>query len=196
MSKSKNSSYRLDSTKKYIDDLSSIHSKLNIIRVDLGYDKEHSQMLTLDDANRDMNRMFNNMRSKPTVFADKVGHIVKREYTPNRGVHFHSIIIYDGQKVREGITKAEQIGDYWKEQITEGKGTFHNCNRNKYKSNGIGMLDYKDTDKRKILDEEVLPYLCKDEQTIESIKSNKKERAFTRGIAPKQKDSRGRPREK
>ena len=57
------------------------------------------------------------------------------------------------------------------------------------------MLDYKDTDKRKILDEDVLPYLCKDEQTIETIKTNKKARAFTRGIAPKQKETRGRPRE-
>ena len=196
MSTSKTSNYRLASTKKYIDDLSSTHSKLNIVRVDLGYDKEHSQTVTLEDANSDINRMLNNMRSKPSVFANKVGHIIKTEHTPDRGVHFHTILIYDGQKVREDITKGEQIGDYWKEQITDGKGTFHNCNRNEYKDKGIGMLDYKDTDKRKILDEDVLPYLCKDEQTIESIKTNKKARAFTRGIAPKQKETRGRPREK
>lgn len=196
MSKSKISNYRLSSTKKYIDDLSSSNSKLNIVRIDLGYTKEHSQTVTLEEANDDMNRMLNNMRSKPTVFADKVGHIIKREHTPDRGVHFHTVIIYDGQKVREDITKGEQIGDYWREQITDGKGTFHNCNRNDYKDKGIGMLDYKDTDKRKILDEEVLPYLCKEEQGIDNIKSSKKARAFTRGIAPKKKDNRGRPREK
>lgn len=196
MLKSKTSNYRLNSTKKYIDDLSSTHSKLNIVRIDLGYDKEHSQTVTLEDANNDINRMLNNMRCKPTVFADKVGHIIKREHTPDRGVHFHTLIIYNGQKVREDITKAEQVGYYWREQITDGKGTFHNCNRNDYKDNGVGMLDYKDTNKRKILDENVLPYLCKDEQTIETIKTNKKARAFTRGIAPKQKESRGRPRER
>ncbi len=196
MLKSKSSSYRLNSTKKYIDDLSSTHSKLNLVRLDLGYSKEHSQTVTLEDANRDMNRMLNNMRSKPSVFADKVGHIIKREYTPDKGVHYHTILIYDGQKVREDISKGEQVGGYWNEHVTEGKGIFHNCNRNEYKNKGVGMLDYKDTDKRKILDEDVLPYLCKDEQTIESIKSSKKARAFTRGIAPKQKDNRGKPREK
>lgn len=196
MSKSKISNYRLKSTKKYIDDLSSTYSKLNIVRIDLGYTKEHSAVVELEEANSDINRMLNNMRSKPTVFADKIGHIIKTEHTPDRGVHFHTVIIYDGQKIREDITKAEQIGDYWKDNITDGKGTFHNCNRNEYKNNGVGMLDYKDTDKRKILDEDVLPYLCKDEQTIDTIKTSKKERAFTRGIAPKVKDNRGRPREK
>lgn len=94
MSTSKTSNYRLASTKKYIDDLSSTHSKLNIVRVDLGYDKEHSQTVTLEDANSDINRMLNNMRSKPSVFANKVGHIIiKTEHTPDRGVHFHTILI-------------------------------------------------------------------------------------------------------
>lgn len=188
--------YLLNSTKGYIDDLSSTYSKLNIVRVDLGYTKEHSAVITLEEANKDISRMLNNMRSKPTVFADKVGHIIKREYTTDRGVHFHTLFIYDGQKVREDITKAEQIGKYWRENITDYKGTFHNCNRNMYKNKGVGILDYKDTDKREILDEVVLRYLCKEEQSIQKIKTNKKDRSFSRGIALKQKDSRGRPREK
>lgn len=37
--------------------------------------------------------------------------------------------------------------------ITEGIGSSHNCNRNKYKFNGIGMLDHRDSKKRKILDD-------------------------------------------
>lgn len=194
MAKSKITDYRLNSTKKYIDDLSKNNSKLNIVRLDLGYSKKHSQVVTLEEANNDMNRMLNNMRSKPTVFANILGHIIKREYTPDRGVHFHTIVIYNGQMVREDISKGEQIGSYWKEQITKGKGTFHNCNRNNYEHNGIGMLDYKDSVKRKILDEVVLPYLCKEEQTIKTIKSNKKTRAFTRGVASRKKETRGRPR--
>ncbi|WP_434286064.1 hypothetical protein [Aliarcobacter cryaerophilus] len=36
----KKTNQRLESTKKYIDDLSKNYSRLNIVRVDLGYKKE------------------------------------------------------------------------------------------------------------------------------------------------------------
>ncbi len=48
------------------------------------------------------------------------------------------------------------------------------------------MLDHSDSDKQKILDKDVISYLCKDDhQDIEPIKENKKARAFTRGSIPK-----------
>ena len=151
--------------------------------------------MTLADANKDLNNMFANMRSKPTIFKEKIGHIVKREYTKDKGVHFHSIIIFNGQKVQKESYKAQQIGKYW-EQVTKDKGSFHNCHKNKYKESGIGMLDHKDSDKRKILDDKVVSYLCKDEQGIKPISSNKNTRAFTRGIVSKSKTKAGRPRNK
>jgi hypothetical protein len=184
---------RLDSTKQYIDALSEQHSRLNIVRVDLGYTKPHSENITLEDANKDLNRMFNNMRSKPSVFKDKVGYVCKKEYTEDKGLHIHAIFIYDGQKVQKDAFKGDEIGKYW-QQITQDKGSFHNCNRNKYEKNGIGMLDHRDSEKRKILDENVLPYLCKEDQSIDTLKENKKDRAFTRGIAPKNEGNVGRPR--
>jgi len=184
---------RIESTKKYIDELSKHYSKLNIVRVDLSYKKPYSNNLTLEDVNDDIDHMFNNMRSKPTIFKDKVGFILKREYTKDKGVHCHAIFIYDGQKMQKDSFKAQQIGKYW-EQITEEKGSFHNCHRNDYNRKGIGMLDHRDGEKRKILDEDVITYLCKDEQEIEPIKNNKKSRAFTRGTLPKSKGNLGRPR--
>jgi len=193
MANNRNVNKRLESTKKYMDKLSDTYSKLNIVRVDLSYKKPYSNEITLEEANKDLNHMFNNMRSKPTVFGDKVGYITKKEYTKDKGVHIHAVIIYDGQKVQNSDYKAQQIGEYWG-QLTQEKGSYHNCHRNTYKRNGIGMLDHTDREKRKILDEDVLSYLCKDEQDIESIKENKKTKAFTRGIIPKNKRSVGRPR--
>ena len=184
------SNKRLVGTKKYIDGLSKDYSKLNIVRVDLAYKKPYSDSMTLYEATANLNRMFNNMRSKPSVFQDKIGYVCKREYTEDKGVHFHMLFIYDGQKVQKGSYKAQQIGTYW-EQVTKEKGSFHNCHRNEYTRNGIGMLDHRDSDKRKILDEDVISYLCKDEQDIEPIQENKKSRAFTRGTTPKNK---GKPR--
>lgn len=190
----KKTNRRLESTKKYIDDLSKKYSKLNIVRVDLGYTKEDSKSITFEDASKDLNKMLNNTRSKPTVFGAMVGYITKKELGEDKGVHIHVAIIYNGNIVREDITKAQQIGEYWKNNITKGKGVFHNCSKNEYKNKAVGIIDYKDEEKRKIFDEKVLTYLCKDEQSIDSLKTNIKDRAFTRGIAKKIKSNAGRPR--
>ncbi|MDK2047091.1 YagK/YfjJ domain-containing protein [Aliarcobacter butzleri] len=190
----KKTNRRLESTKKYIDDLSKKYSKLNIVRVDLGYTKEDSKSITFEDASKDLNKMLNNTRSKPTVFGEMVGYITKKELGEDKGVHIHVAIIYNGNIVREDITKAQQIGEYWKNNITKGKGVFHNCSKNEYKNKAVGIIDYKDEEKRKIFDEKVLTYLCKNEQSIDPLKTNIKDRAFTRGIAPKKKSNAGRPR--
>lgn len=192
--KSNNSNKRLESTKAYIDALSAKYSKLNVVRVDLAYKKPYSEGIALEEVNSDIEHMFNNMRSKPSIFKEKVGHIVKREYTKDKGIHLHAVFIFDGQKVQKDAYKAEQIGKYWKEQITDKKGSYHNCHRNRYERHGIGMLDHTDSEKRKILDEDVLSYLCKDGQDIAPVKSSKKDRAFTRGLMPKSKEKSGRPR--
>ena len=193
MSHNKKNDKRLNSTKEYIDALSNKHSKLNIIRLDLSYDKPHSQTTTLEEANNHFNHMLNNARSKPSIFKHKVGYICKREHTEDKGMHLHTMFIFDGQNVQKDAFKAEQIGKYW-EEITEGKGSYHNCHRNTYERNGIGILEHSDSDKRKILDEDVISYLCKEEQDIEAVKSNPKDRAFTRGTIKKDQKKKGRPR--
>ncbi|KLE08171.1 hypothetical protein AF80_10275 [Aliarcobacter butzleri L355] len=193
-SNNKKTNHRLDSTKKYIDDLSKNYSKLNIVRVDLGYTKKDSKKVTFEDANKDLNKMLNNRRGKSSVFGEMVGYIAKKEVGEDKGAHIHAVFIYDGNKVRKDITKAEQIGEYWKNDITKGKGLFHNCSKNEYKDKGVGILDHRDKEKRKTLDENVLPYLCKDEQNENTLKTNSKDRTFTRGIVKKTKSNTGRPR--
>ena len=190
-----NKNKRVDSTVKYIDDLSKEYSKLNVVRVDLFYKKPYSDKITLEDANNDINRMMNNRRSKPSVFKDQIGYVVKREFTEDKGVHFHTMFIYDGQKVQKDAFKGYQIGKYWEQSITKDKGRYHNCNRNNYEHSGIGMIDHRNIDKRNILNDVVVPYMCKDVQEV--IKVNKKDRAFTRGVVvAKDKGNMGRPRKK
>ena len=189
---------RTESTSVYVNALQEEYSKLCAVRVDLAYKKPYSDDITLDDANKDINRMLNNRRSKPSVFKDNVGYIIKKEYTDAKGVHFHIYFFFDGNKVHKDIYKAEQVCNYWIEDITDGKGTSHNCNRNKYKDNGVGMIDHRDSKKRENLDKGIA-YLCKDDekQDIEPVKSNKNDRAFVRGTMPrKKKKNAGRPRKK
>ena len=185
---------RLKSTEDYVNGLFDINSKINALRFDVGYTKEYSSDMTSENLNNDINHMFNNMRSKPTLFDSKVGFIVKREEGEEKGVHAHVILFYNGQEIQKGAHLVDKIGEYWNNDITQGKGSYHNCHRNKYEKNGIGMIDHKDTEKRKILLENVTSYLCKDEQVIKSESDDKINKSFTRGTLPKKKGNKGRPR--
>ncbi|PHR69896.1 MAG: hypothetical protein COA66_13790 [Arcobacter sp.] len=191
MLKDKKVNKRLESTKKYIDALSAKYSKLNVIRIDLGYRKLHNNKISQNDASADFSRMLNNRRGKQTVFGEQVGYICKKEHTEDKGSHFHVIFFFNGNKVLKDAYKAKQIGEYW-EHLTDKKGSYHNCHLNKYKDNGIGVIEHSNIEKRKNLDKAV-SYLCKEDgQEIE--KSNKKDRAFIRGTIPKEKNKLGRKR--
>lgn len=197
MAKSGNSKRMSESTTEYVDQLLEKHSKVQVIRLDLGYKKEVARTASLDDINKDLTHLLNNRRAKPSVFGNMIGYIAKREYTEEKGPHIHSLLFFDGQKINKDAYKGDQIGEYWENQITNGKGIFHNCNRekNKYAECALGMIDHTDKAKRTVLKEKVIPYLCKDEQSIEQIKTPGNKRSFTRGISPRKKSNAGRPRQ-
>lgn len=188
---------REESTRLYMDALQDNNSKLCIVRVDLGYKKDENNKvdISLDEANKDFNRMMNNKRGKPSIFKYQVGQMCLKEYTPDKGMHFHTVFVFDGNKVQKDANKGDELGKYW-EEVTDGKGSHFNCNRQKYKYKGVGMLEYTDTKKREIFDKHVVSYLHKDDdkQDISSVKSNSKSRAFVRGTMPKKKSKAGRPR--
>lgn len=186
MTKNKKVTRRLESTKKYMDAQIEKHSKLLVLRVDLSYKKPYSDEISLEDMSMHHRLMLNNARSKPSVYKNMTGYVCKKEYTKDKGPHMHMMVMYNGQKVQSATYIADQIGDHWN-QITQGKGSYHNCHRNSYEDEGIGMLERSDTKKRKILYENVIPYLCKEEQSLEPMKKNKKDRAFVRGAISRKK---------
>ena len=190
-------SKREESNKEYIDALQDRYSKLNVVRVDLSYKKPYSNDITLDEANKHFSRMLNNRRGN-SIFNDNVGYVCKKEFTEDKGVHFHTVFFYNGQKVKNDVKKAIDIGKYWKETITAEKGIYHNCNIDADKKygdkNAVGMLEHSDRDRRKKLDDAIW-YLCKENhQDITPIKNSSKDRVFVRGTIPKKKSKAGRPR--
>lgn len=190
---------RFKSTKTYLDKLQENYSKINVVRIDLSYKQESSEKVTLTSINKDLKRMLNNRRSKPSIFEDNIGYVIKREHGEDKGLHLHAVFLFDGQKVQKDTHKATQIGNYWEESITKGEGLHYNCNKKQYKRVGTGMIDHKNSDKRKILDNDVIAYMCKDgddkdSQSIKPLKNNVNDRAFTRGTIPKDKSKAGRPR--
>ena len=139
-----------------------------------------------------LDKLLNNRRNN-SIFKDNIGYVIKTEYTEDKGVHNHAVLFFDGNKVQNDKFKGDQLGKYW-EKVTDGKGSYHNCNRNDYKDNqAIGMLDYRDIEKRRNLDY-AMAYLVKEDQSIEALKENGKDRSIRRGTMPKVKGNIGRPR--
>lgn len=196
MSNTTHNTRALNSATSYINELFEKYSKLQVIRLDLYHKKTEDGPGELNEIKQDVGHLIANSRSKSTLFDDLAGRIIKFERGEERGPHAHTILFFDGHKLQKDAHRADEIGKYWSEKITKGKGSFHNANRNKerYEKLGIGMIDHTDTEKRQALLEEVLPYLTKTEQSIDGIKTSTKERAFTRGTMPKPKSKAGRPR--
>lgn len=157
----------------YIDNLHARYARLAIVRIDLHYHKcelGEDAGDSLSDAERlgrDVAIMMNNGRHKPSIFGHKVGHIFKLECGHDRGVHMHCIFFFDGAHVIKHAWRGEQIGMYWRETITGGNGTFHNCNRQEYKFPAIGIVNHSDYEKRQNM-RRLISYLCKVEQAVEA----------------------------
>jgi hypothetical protein len=151
---------------------------------------------TLDDENGEENlraplhliaskwrRMYDNMRGKRSLFKDKVGHIVCFEYARASGYHIHLILFFDGSKrTPDHEWLASEIGRYWDEAITRGKGYHFNCNAQTYRNNGIGVVNHHDHEKRRHLMTAAL-YLAKAEQFI-CAKPSKGFKTFSLGQTP------------
>ena len=103
------------SVNNYINSLHDQYSKILAIRVDLGYLKEHSEQALLSDIKKDVKKLLDNRRGKPSIFQDQVGYVVKYESAPAKGPHAHALFLYDGQHVQ----KDAYIGIDFLEKKTE-----------------------------------------------------------------------------
>jgi len=186
----------LESATEYVDAILDCHSKIEAVRIDLAYTKECSRDVSLERLSEDITHLLANRRGKPSVFGGMVGYMIKSEYAESKGAHAHALFFYDGNKVCKGAYKANQIGEYWRQNITAGDGLFHNCNMNmgRYDKCGVGRVDYSDEDKISVLKDQVVGYMCKSDQDIGAIKQTGGERAFRRGVLPRRKSNAGRPR--
>jgi hypothetical protein len=183
-------------------------ARLLILRIDLGVRVEHQDALHIFQMRDYFRKFLNNQRCKPSLFQHVVGLVWRLEHTDDKSYHYHCLVVMNGARVREESNYADRMGQYWVNEITEGKGTYWNCSRDpsRYKQSGIGMIDRTDLNKRKVLMEMVVPYLtCVDEDIRLRIEEdadalgytglNKNVRTFGRGqIRKAKKTNRGRPR--
>ncbi|QPK62896.1 inovirus-type Gp2 protein [Methylomonas sp. LL1] len=183
---------------RYIDSLFEHYSRLVVIRLDLHEDRPIMSHNDIEkkywQAKYDFKRLLNNAKMN-SLFDAMVGYIWSLEYGPERGYHYHLVLFFDGSQVRDDVYLAWQIGDYWKSVITNGRGSYWNCNDKKagYHHLGIGMINYSDVEKINNL-KQAAAYLIKVDHYVRMLTPDNG-RTFGRGeILPPRTSTVGRPR--
>lgn len=145
------------------------YARLNVIRIDLNYRQDCKP--DIDQAKADLTRLLNNARSN-SIFDSVVGYIWRLEWGFGSGYHWHVIFFMDGSKTRSDYFAGKQIGEYWENVVTEGRGRHHNCNthKNDYRRLGIGMISHADESMRDVLVNTVLRYLAKLDELVRPTK--------------------------
>jgi len=154
---------------EYLDSLwANGPSRLLFVRIDLGIDFTHQTGVNFTQVVGHFENLKNNRRSKPSIFKHYVGCIWSLEWKEDKSYHYHCLFIFNGHEVEDGVYYSNEIGYYWRNHITGGIGTFWNCNNEEdnYPQSGIGMIDYRDMQKRYYLLTRVLSYLTKPDMHI------------------------------
>ncbi|WP_404356962.1 inovirus-type Gp2 protein [Methylotuvimicrobium sp. KM1] len=183
---------------RYIDSLFEHYARLIVIRLDL---HEDSPILCPEDielkyrqVKKDYQHLQNNAKMN-SMFNTMVGHIWSLEYGPERGFHYHLVLFFDSSKIKNDVIHAQKIGEYWKSVITNGRGSYWNCNayKNQYHQCGIGEINYSDVEKINYL-KQAAAYLIKVDHYVRGLTPDSAD-TFGRGeILPPRTSTVGRPR--
>lgn len=134
---------------EYVDQVLVRYATTLVIRVDLYYRSAAQARLRVEHVFADLQRLIR-ARERNPIFEHETGYICRVEQGERRGYHIHAAFFFNGAMVRGDIYKAQQIGALW-EQITRGKGSYHNCNHDKDQYGdkcGIGMIHRRDEQAR------------------------------------------------
>lgn len=107
-------------------------SRLLFVRVDLGYLKDTMHLVTIRDLHRHLEKLRELIGNKKTCFKGLVDHAIAIEQGLEHGYHCHVLLIYNGAKHQEDCTLGQKVGEKW-ESITDGLGSYYNCNYTKNK---------------------------------------------------------------
>jgi len=148
--------------RELIEALFDCYSRLQVIRVDLGYTAFDSPYIDYETARYHREQLCQAFNTHP-LFKHLVGYAWKLEWQPTKGFHYHVFLFFNGHQRQEDITHARLIGELWVQSITGGQGLYYNCNldaERNYHHNAMGRIDYYDFEKQRGL-YELAKYLTK-----------------------------------
>lgn len=185
---------------KYMRELFQKNGRVLGLRMDVGYKKvsnfdQAGADVPYEEAKRHRQAFIEEIRKRFNGGA-LLGYVWKFEYGLLKGYHSHLLIFLDGSKFREDVTIVKMLGEHWNSVISEGLGSYHNCNAKKssYRFCGIGMLNHDDPQIWEGL-EQIATYLTKPDYYVK-LNMPGDDRALGKGGPPKlYAKKRGRPRE-
>lgn len=148
----------------YIDRLFENRSRLLVVRVDLKYKKNHNDSVRrsmseygisgrgideFESVKSDMERLLANRRHNK-IFDGLLGYVWKLEYGVLTRYHYHVVFFFNSSTKRADKLIGKNIGEYWSNEITQGRGAYFNVNSssNYYKFDVRGQVHYTDVDAR------------------------------------------------
>lgn len=126
------------------------HSRLLFVRVDLFYLKDTMYLVTIADLHRHLEKLREFIGNKRTCFKGLVYNAIAIEQGHEHGYHCHILLIYNGADRWKDTYLGQAVGEKW-ESITDGLGSYYNCNhpanKRAYEKSGtlgIGMISLHD----------------------------------------------------
>lgn len=176
------------SCSEFVGRLYEKRSRYTVVRIDLAYRKEFAFDVFTADARADLARLLKMMRRGKTrkkqcreseLFGNLAGYIWKLEYGTDRLLHFHWFLFFSEKNGLKAGYWAQEIGQYWIDVITQGRGTSKNCNYRWYgkPDEGIGEVNRNDVRKRDNL-QKAIQYLFKPDQALPIRTSDPRYRTF------------------
>ncbi|MBZ9557332.1 inovirus-type Gp2 protein [Halomonas coralii] len=190
----RNSRENRNSMKNWVSALFQSHAYLQVIRVDVGYRKDIATSVPYALANDHRAKLCKAFHYHP-IFENMIGYSWKLEWGQSRGFHYHLLFFFDASKVQKDVIRAQWVGELWSQKITNGSGTYYNCNidaEKNYFYNALGKMSYYDADKRAGL-KYLIHYLTKVDEYASLVVPGK---TFFHSRTPPLPDGvrRGRPR--
>ncbi|MDN7629679.1 inovirus-type Gp2 protein [Burkholderia cenocepacia] len=172
-------------------------SRWLVLSLTLRYKPKFRRWITPETIQEHRERFFAARRFN-TLMSGIKNYVWAIEQGEDTGLHLHVILFYTADSNHDEFI-AKQIGEYWVDVVTEGKGDYWNSNAEWLKKSyekrghgiGVGQINWNDTKKREALRKNLV-YLAKSEQYL-MITGAERIRTFDMGQVPK-KVKAGRPR--
>lgn len=127
--------------------------------------------IALEEVQADRKHFFANMKGKPSLFKHLVGYVWRIEFTRENGYNWYVVLFFDGSNAHEHERLAQEIGEYWRDVITKGRGYFKNRSHDnvKYRDDwALGTIDYRNRPKRQKL-MAAMQYFCRTDQMVQVV---------------------------
>ncbi|WP_423378109.1 hypothetical protein [Burkholderia sp. LMG 32019] len=168
-------------------------SRWLVLSLTLRYKPQFRRWITPGVIQQHRDRFFAARRYN-TLMSGIANYVWAIEQGEDTGLHLHVILFYSAEHNHDEHV-AKQIGEYWVNVVTEGKGDYWNSNAAWLKRSyekcghgvGVGQINWNDTKKREALRKNLV-YLAKSEQYL-MIKGADRIRTFDMGQVPKKASS-------